>query len=270
MIKFFLVAILFLFLFLFVALVRYLEDKSVFLPTKEILATPEAIDLPFEDVYFTTQDYLKLHGWLVKNPRAQSTLLFFHGNAGNIADRLEKVSMFYQMGLHVFIMDYRGYGRSQGDPTEEGIYKDALAAYDYLLSRTDINHEKIIGYGASLGGVVAVDLATKRKLAALIVDSSFPSAADISKTIYPFIPAFLLKTKMNSVDKVGAITVPKLFIHSLNDEIVSFRLGKQLFEAAAGPKEFLQITGGHNTNHIDSRDKFLSGIGSFLLELSLI
>jgi len=256
--------------FALIALVRYIEEKSIFFPSRDIPVTPKDINLAFEDVYFTTQDHLKLNGWLIKNPRAQATLLFFHGNAGNISQRLEKIAMFYSMGLNVFIIDYRGYGRSQGHPTEEGIYKDATAAYDYLLARTDIQKDKIIGYGASLGGTVAVDLAVKRKLAALIVDSSFPSAAAVSRAIYPFLPTVFLKTVMDSIGKVKNITTAKLFIHSINDEIVPFRLGKQLFDAAANPKEFLQVTGGHNTNHVDSRDKFLSGIGSFLLELNLI
>jgi len=268
MIKFLILAILV--LFFLVALVRYIESKSIFLPSKEIPVTPEDISLAYEDVYFTTPDHLKLNGWLIKNPRAQATLIFFHGNAGNISQRLEKIAMFYSMGLKVFIIDYRGYGRSQGQPTEEGIYKDAMAAYDYLLARADIRKDKIIGYGASLGGVVAVDLATKRKLAALIVDSSFPSAAAVSQIIYPFLPTVFLKTNMDSIGKVKTITTAKLFIHSINDEIIPFALGKELFDAAATPKEFLQITGGHNSNHVDSRDKFLSGVGSFLLELNLI
>jgi len=253
-----------------VILVRYIEGKSIFHPTKEIPVTPQDINLAFEDVYFVTRDQIRLNGWLIKNPKAQATLLFFHGNAGNISQRLEKIAMFYAMGLNVFILDYRGYGRSQGDPTEKGIYIDAMAAYDYLRTRTDIDKDKIIGYGASLGGVVAVDLAGERKLAALIIDSSFTSAADISKTIYPFIPTLLLQTKMDSVNKVKDILIPKLFIHSINDEIIPFQLGKELFAAAANPKEFLQITGGHNTNHVDSRDKFISGIGSFLIELNLL
>jgi len=254
----------------FVFFVRYLEANSLFHPTREVPVTPASIGLDFDDIYFKTGDSLLLNGWFVKTPAARSTMLFFHGNAGNISHRMEKILMFAKLGLNVFIFDYRGYGKSKGKPNEAGIYKDGLAAYDYLLTRKDVDSSKIVCYGDSLGGVAAVDLATKRKCACLVIDSSFSSLADMTKTIFPFLPAFLLSSKMDSTAKVGGITIPKLFVHSVNDEIVPYALGRKLFAVAAEPKEFLEITGGHNTNHIDSRDVFLSGIKNFLRKLSLL
>ncbi len=247
----------------FIAFVRYFEANSIFHPTAEMPVTPGLIGLNYEDVYFKTPDSLTLNGWLIKSTSAKVTILFLHGNAGNISHRLEKLELFHRLGVNVFIVDYRGYGKSQGKPTEEGLYVDAVSAFDYLAARPDITKEKIIAYGDSLGGVVAVDLATKRKVAALVVDSSFGSSADVAKTIFPFVPTFLLKTKMDSTAKVKTLTLPKLFIHSVNDEIIPFALGKKLFDAAAAPKEFLPITGGHNTNHIDSHDALLKKLSQF-------
>jgi len=253
-----------------IAFVRYLEAKSIFHPTKEVGMTPLDLGIAFEDVYFETSDHLRLNGWFIKKPSARWTLLWFHGNAGNISHRLDKLSLFNLLNLNIFIFDYRGYGKSDGYPTEKGIYLDAQAAYDYLAGRFDIDKNKIIAYGDSLGGVTAIDLATKRRLGSLIVDSTFSSAADIARAIFPFVPSILLSTKMNSVLKVKRINIPKLFIHSINDEIIPFKLGKKLFDSAAEPKEFLEIKGGHNTNHNDSRELWFNGIKKFLTHLGFI
>jgi len=255
---------------IFVVFIRYLESKSVFYPTRTFFATPQELGLPFEDVYIQTQDSVKVHGWLIKAPSAKSTLIFFHGNAGNIGDRLEKISFLHRMGLNVLIIDYRGYGKSEGRPTEQGIYNDATAAYDYLLGRNDLTGQHIIGYGVSLGGAVAVDLAVKRTLSCLMIESTFSSAEDIAKRIYPFIPSFLIKTKLDSIGKIKNIIIPKLFIHSVEDEIVPFDLGKKLYDIAPGPKEFIRIIGGHNDGFIYSQKKIEEGMRKFLTKLNLI
>ena len=250
--------------------VRYLESISVFYPGRSIAATPAALGLAFEDVFIKTEDQVTINAWLVKSFVQRGTLIFCHGNAGNIGDRLEKILLFHQMGLNVLIIDYRGYGKSRGRPSEAGIYKDAVAAYDYLLTRQDMDRSRIIGYGESLGGAVAVDLGTKRNLAALIIDSSFTNAADMAKTIYPFIPSFLLGTKLDSAAKVRTIAIPKLFIHSRADEIVPFRLGERLYQAAAKPKEFLELTGGHNDTPVDAQEKMAKEIIIFLRRHNVI
>jgi len=253
----------------FVLMVRYVEKKSCFFPQKKMVANPAGNDIAVENVFFKTEDHLVLNGWFFSKPSARATLLFFHGNAGNISHRLEKVLLFHNLGLNVFIIDYRGYGESQGTPSEKGIYKDALAAFDYLTKRDDIDKTRIIGYGESLGGAVAVDLALHRPLADLIIDSSFPSAADLAKKYYPFIPAFLLATKMDSASKVRNITVPKLFIHSKDDEIVPFALAQKLFDAAAEPKEFLEIQGDHNSGFAMSKARYVAGIENFFIKHGL-
>ncbi len=252
----------------FVLYVRYLEYHSIFYPSRGILATPADIRLSFEDVRIKTEDAVTIHGWFIPSPRGpregKGTLIFLHGNAGNIGDRLDKIKIFNGMGLNILIVDYRGYGQSEGRPTEAGIYKDAVAAYDHLLNRRDVDPKRIIAYGASLGGTAAVDLATKRKLYALIIDSSFTNAVDMAKRIYPFIPSFLVGIKMDNIGKIKTIAIPKLFIHSKDDEIIPWELGRRLFEAAAEPKKFLEIEGGHNEGYWESQEKFSRGIESFL------
>ncbi len=255
---------------LFVAYVRYLEENTVFHPSRELTVTPTQAGLDYDDVYFPTEDGLKINGWLVKASNTASTLIFFHGNAGNIGDRVEKIEMFHKMGLNVFIVDYRGFGRSQGVPTEEGIYKDAIGTYDYLLTRKDIDLQKLVAYGASLGGAVAVDLASKRKVAALIIDSSFTNAADMAKAIFPFIPSFLIQAKMDSVSKINHITVPKLFLHSRTDETVPFELGEKLFRRAAEPKEFVELKGNHNDGYVISENVFQKHMRQFLQKYNLL
>ncbi|HLF18279.1 MAG TPA: alpha/beta hydrolase [Candidatus Omnitrophota bacterium] len=255
---------------LFVLYVRFLENRMLFVPAREVLADPSRIGLDFEDVMFTTHDGLRLNGWLIKAPRAQSTLIFCHGNAGNIGDRLGKLEIFHEIGVNVLIFDYRGYGKSEGAPTEAGIYADAIAVYDYLKGRTDINAEKIIAYGASLGGAVAIDLSTQRELAALIIDSSFTNGADMAKRIVPFVPSFIIGTKLDSLHKVGRIKTPKLFFHSPHDEIVPYALGRKLYEAALAPKEFVDLTGTHNEGLFSSEDIFKDNLKRFLTGYHLL
>lgn len=249
---------------------RYLEKTSLFYPSRNISSFPDQAGLPYEDIFVTTKDGIKLQAWFIPQPKAKSTLIFFHGNAGNIGDRLEKIALFNQLGVNVLIISYRGYGNSEGSPSENGIYLDAQAAYDYLLSRTDINMDNIIVYGASLGGAPAIDLAFHRNVKALILDSTFTSAVDMAKVIYPFIPRIFLSVKLDNASKMQKISCPKLIIHSEDDEIVPYSLGRKLFEISAEPKIFLDIEGGHNDGHIVDAEVFTDGIRKFLTGLELI
>lgn len=250
--------------------VRYLESTSVFFPSRSILATPKQSNLDYEDVYFKTQDGIKLNGWLIKHPRAKATVVFFHGNAGNLSDRIGKLSLFHKMGVNIFAVDYRGYGNSQGKPTEKGIYADGQAAFDYLLGRSDIDPKSIVAYGASLGGVVAIDLAVHRPLAGLIVDSSFSSAPDMAKIIYPFLPTFFMQVKMDSISKIRKVEIPKLFLHSEEDETVPLALGLKLYKAAPAPKTFIKLKGAHDEGHIIDQKMFVDNITRFLKQGNFI
>lgn len=257
------------FVILLITYLKVFEQRSLFYPMREIEITPSAVGLDYEEVYFRAADGSLLNGWLIKNPKSAATVIFFHGNAGNISHRLDKLRFFHDLGLNVFIVDYRGYGKSQGRPSEEGIYRDARAAYDYLPGRPDFSG-KIIAYGESLGGAAAIDLAVGRRLDALIVDSAFSSAKDMAKAVFPILPSFLVASKFNSQEKVKRIAIPKLFIHSANDEIVPFAQAEKLFKAAAAPKEFLKITGGHNSGFFESKDIIKEKVKSFLIEYKLL
>ncbi len=252
------------------ALVRYLETTAVFFPGKEMTLFPSHMKLPYEDLYLDTADGVRINAWFLKNPAAKSTVIFSHGNAGTMSDRLMKVKFFYDLGLNVLIFDYRGYGASKGNPTEQGIYLDAQAAYDYLKGRDDVDMNKIILYGASLGGIVAVDLAVKRPAALLIVDSSITSAREAAQLFYPYLPSILMRIKFDSLSKVKGLTMPKLFIHSPEDRVVPYAMGQRLFEAAAEPKEFITSSGGHNEVHIVSDHRTGAAFKKYLQSQGLL
>jgi len=248
---------------LLLSFLRYIETRTLFYPTKEIPSFPDRANLEFQDVFFKTTDNVKLNGWFVPSKDAEYTILFCHGNAGNISHRIEKIKFFNDLGYSVFIIDYRGYGKSQGRPSEIGFYKDAKAAYNYLLSR-GIPANQIIGYGESIGGAVIVDLALKEKMKAVILDSTLSSVKDMIKCTYPFVPYWVFSSRFDSESKIKSIRIPKLIIHSINDEIVPFQLGKKLYEVSPEPKDFLQIYGGHNSNFYESEELLRKKIGDFI------
>lgn len=255
------------FVILFIIWVRYIEMHSIYFPMKEITITPEAIGLHYEEVYFRTSDKKRLHSWFIPNDKAEFTVIFCHGNAGNISHRLEKIALFHNLGLNIFIFDYRGYGKSEGMPSEAGLYKDIDAAYKYLNEKRNISKGNIILYGESLGGPIAVNLATKSEVEALITEGAFTSTKDMAKMYYPLMPHFIMQNKLDSLSKIKNIKCQKLIIHSLDDEIVPFRLGEELFKAASPPKKFLKIRGSHNTCFLDSQREFTEGIKSFVTSI---
>jgi len=249
---------------LFFFFIRYLEKKSLYFPLRKIEATPKKINLDYEDVIATTEDGVRISGWFIPAKKPRMTLLFCHGNGGNISHRLEKINMLNFLNLNVLIFDYRGYGKSKGSPSEKGLYLDAEAMYDYLLNKKNVLPQEIIAYGESLGGAVAVDLAGRHELRGIIIEEGFTSARDMGRKILPFIPAFIYKSEFDSLKKIKNIKSPKLIFHSPDDEIVPFEFGKRLFNEAPEPKEFIQLRGGHNDAFLTSQDIFMRGIESFV------
>lgn len=245
---------------------RYIERRTMFYPMKEIEYLPYQLGLKYEDVFFRTSDGIEINGWFVASADARYTVIFCHGNAGNISHRLQKIKFFHDLGCNTFIIDYRGYGRSKGTPSETGLYSDIQAAYEYLLSR-NIAPDQIIGYGESIGGAVIIDLVSKRKLRALIADSTMTSAKDMVKLVLPFLPPQIFASRLDSINKIKTVTIPKLMIHSINDDIIPFRLGKRLFEEAPPPKEFLQVSGGHNSSFFESEGLIREKVAAFLKSL---
>lgn len=245
--------------------VRYLEKTVIFYPESELTTTPKDFDLLYEDVWFESQS-LRLHGWWVAHPQSRATVLYCHGNAGNISDRASKVKAFYDLGLSVFIFDYRGYGQSEGVPTENGLYADTAAAFEILKSYQKIEQPVLI-YGASLGGVPAIDLASREKVDGLIIDASFPNAYSMAQRMYSFIPEFFLAVKMPSDKKIQEVKIPKLFFHSREDDMVPFNLGQQLFDIAPEPKRFVILQGGHVDGHVDDPQNYRQALEEFLEEV---
>jgi uncharacterized protein len=246
----------------------YIEQKGLYHPEKEILQTPESVGIAYEEVNFKTTDGQILNGWFVPAHNARVTMLYCHGNAGNISHRVHKVKFFHDMGINFFIFDYRGYGKSSGRASESGLYKDAQAAYDYLKARRDVDTSSIVVYGKSLGGPVAADLCMHRKAKALILEGSFANVALRAQQLYPFLPMKILITqKYDTIAKVRKLHIPKLIAHGSNDDVISFGHAKLLFKAAAEPKTFLAFEGGHNDDVYITSAQFKSEVDAFLVPL---
>lgn len=236
------------------------------LPSREITATPAKIGLDFEQVTITTSDNIRIKGWFVPAPQAKGTLLFFHGNAGNISHRLDSLAIFHRLGLSTLIIDYRGYGESEGRISEQGTYLDAEASWRYLTEMKGIDPREIVIFGRSLGAAVAANLASRTRPAGLILESVFSSVPDMAAQLYPFFPVRLLARYQYDVKKtVRNITSPVLVIHSPDDEIILFANGLKVYEAAAQPKEFLKIRGSHNEGFLESGATYLQGLERFIL-----
>ncbi len=250
-------------LILVIVYLRYMERRTLFYPYKVIECLPSEFGFSFEEAVFKSVDNKDIHGWFIPYEGATKTILFSHGNAGNISHRLEKIKILHEFGCNVFIFDYRGYGKSRGSPSENGLYKDAQAAYNYLLAK-GIAPENIIGYGESIGGAVIIDLAEKNKFMALVLEGTFSNAKDMAKLVYPFIPHWIFSSRFDSLSKIRGINAPKFFIHSINDEIVPYDLSKKLYENAPGPKEFLQVRGGHNSCFFESESLIKEKAGAFI------
>jgi fermentation-respiration switch protein FrsA (DUF1100 family) len=252
------------------------QDQLLFQPSSRLIATPDAAGMAYETVRLTTDDGETLHGWWIpaadvsrETPPDDTahTLLFFHGNAGNISGRLESVQQFHRLGLNVLIVDYRGYGESTGTPSEQGLYKDAQACWQYLTETRSIAPEDIVVFGRSMGGGPATWLATQHPPGALILESVFTNVPDVGAHHYPFLPVRALATnQFDNESRVAQIEVPKLHIHSRDDRVVPFELGREVYEAAADPKQFLEIEGGHNDGFLVSEKAYLETIDAFLAE----
>jgi hypothetical protein len=230
-----------------------LQSKFIYCPIRKISLTPQEIGLKFEDVFFNTSDNIKLNGWYIPADKAEFTVLFFHGNGGNIMHRLDSIQQLNQLGLNCFIIDYRGYGKSSGKTTEFGTYLDAKAAYDWLINEKNIDPANIIIFGRSLGGSIASELAVRIDCAALIIESTFTSYVDMGRKFYPYMPVkYFARYKYLTIEHVKKLTVPIMIIHSPDDDIIPFEFGKKLYEAASEPKEFVEITGSHNDGFLTS------------------
>ncbi len=235
------------------------------MPTRQIQATPEVIGLEYESLTLTTSDDEQLDAWFIPADPARGTVLFCHGNAGNISHRLDSIRIFHDLGLSVLIFDYRGYGQSTGRPTEKGTYKDADAAWQYLVEQRGTQPENIILFGRSLGASIAADLATRQPAAGVILESAFTSVPDVAAQLYPWLPVrWLSRYQYNTRKKLADIHSPVLIVHSRDEEIIPYSNGERLYEAANEPKLFLELRGGHNDGFMVSGDSYIRGLETFL------
>lgn len=254
--------------YLLLALVLYLfQGRMVFLsnlPGRALIASPGDIGLGYEDVSLTTSDHERLHGWYVPAENSRGTLLFFHGNAGNISHRLDSIRIFHELGLDTLIIDYRGYGQSTGKATEQGTYLDAQAAWDYLVNNRGIPADQVIIFGRSLGGAVGAWLGTRHTPAGVIIESSFSSGMDMARQIYPFMPVRLITRLQYPVaDYASRLNCPVLVIHSRHDEIIPFAMGQAIYDSVKQPKQFLELSGDHNNGFMISHRDYVTGLEDF-------
>ena len=248
-------------LFIFQSSLLYFPNT----PSRKIFATPKSIGLGYEAVTIETDDGFSLDGWFIPAKDARGVLLFFHGNAGNMSHRLESLKIFNGLRLSTLIFDYRGYGRSDGKPSEQGTYRDAVAAWRYLTEQRQIAKEKIVFFGRSLGGAVAAHLAGRHCPGALILESVFTSVPDLASQLYPIFPVrWLSRFRYEAKSSLKSVNCPVLVIHSRHDEIVPFWHGRALFDAANAPKQFIELRGGHNDGFLASGQIYLDGIDGFL------
>jgi uncharacterized protein len=253
-------------------LLRVYESKLIYFPGAERHLAPPPAGLSVRRAEIVGADGVKLVAWVIPaaHPSASAWLLICHGNAGNLSEfgRPAHYAGLRGLGLNLLAFDYRGYGESEGLPTEAGLYRDAEAAYRYLRDRLDVPAGRIIIFGHSLGSAVAIDLASRVAAAGLIVEGAFTSATDRGQELYPYIPVrWVAASHFNSLEKISRVAAPKLFLHATNDEVIPLGHGRRLFDAAAPPKTFVPLQGGHgDAFEVDSANYFRS-IAQFLAAL---
>jgi uncharacterized protein len=244
-----------------------LEDRFIYYPIRALAGTPARLGLPYHDATFESSDGVRLHGWFVPG-RRDLTWVWFHGNAGNISHRLENIALIRErLGVHVFIFDYRGYGQSAGQPSEQGLYRDAEAALAYVRTLPEVDPARLVLFGRSLGASVAVEMAAREPPRGLILESPFTSVAAMARVAFPFLPLGpLIRTRYDSLARIGQVRAPLLVLHSPTDEVVPYAQGQELFAAAPEPKWFHAIGGGagHNDSYLVGGDPYWQALADLL------
>ncbi len=249
------------------ALVFLFQTHLIYFPSHGYQATPKDVGLPFESLTLQTSDGVSISAWYVPHADAKASVIFCHGNAGNMADRLYDLKLLNELGYNVLMFDYRGFGDSGGNPTEVGTYEDAEAAWRHVTEAREESPGRIVLIGRSLGGAVAIELATRYEPGALVVESTFTRLADVGRIHYPLLPvSLLLKHRYESAGKVGAIHCPKLFLHGSHDALIPVSMARRLFEAAAEPKRFIETPGGHGDAGFTHSQAMADELDAFLDE----
>ena len=245
------------------------QSRYVYYPDRVVGLTPQYFRIPYEEVRIPTADGETLAAWFVParagDTNGTFTVLFCHGNAGDIGDRIDSIKTFHDLGYAVLIFDYRGYGESTGTPGEKGTYRDAMAAWRYLLDTRGLQDRAVIVFGRSLGGSIAAWLATQVTPGALVLESSFTSARDMAARMFRILPIrYLCRFKYATVEYVRNVKCPVVVAHSTDDEMIPFTHGQRIFEAAPEPKFFQALSGGHNSGGMDGHPAYQQKLKAFL------
>jgi fermentation-respiration switch protein FrsA (DUF1100 family) len=242
-----------------------LLDRLIFQPSPGVDWTPEALGIEAESLFLEAEDGVRIHAFFLPSPGATRSLLFLHGNAGNASHRLPNAAELAALGANVLLLDYRGYGLSEGRPFEQGVYADARAGLEHLRGGRRVPLERVVVFGRSLGGAVAVDLAAERPLAGLILESTFTSVADMARAVIGIPLGPLIGRRFPSDEKIARVRCPILFFHGDRDRIIPFELGRRLFAVAPEPKAFETIAGaGHNDTTLVGGAPYFQRIRRFL------
>lgn len=243
----------------------WFEWSQVYHPRANIQTTPRSVGLDYEEVVFVAEDGVRLSGWWISAPQARGALIYCHGNGENIGDLTSLLVDLARCGLNVFLFDYRGYGRSRGWPTERGTYRDARAAFEYVRARyNDMESPPVIALGRSLGGAVAAQLALDKPLRGLILESTFASIQAVGRLLYPHLPIqWLCHYRYDTLSKMPRIQIPVLIAHSSEDGLIPIAQARALYDAAPGPKRFVQLSGRHNEAGWFRTPAYLDALRSF-------
>ncbi len=251
------------FLFLGSGEMGLFERAFIFYPERELCGFPSDDGMAYEDVHLHSPDERMIHGWFIPG-RGKTVVLFFHGNGGNISHRIEKIHLLFYPEISLLMIDYRGYGRSHGKPSEKACYRNALTSWEYLVRSRHFDPKQIVLFGESLGGAVAIDLASKKNVGAVILESTFPNIGMVANRFVPGI-SILLKKKFDSLSKISSVHVPLLQLHGDEDDLVPHALGRKLFEAANEPKVFYTIKGAqHNDTYTVGGETYVQTIHQFM------
>ena len=250
-----------------IALMFIFQSNLVYFPSTDVDVNPKNVGLEYESIIFEADDKTKLHAWYIQKKDAKTTLLFLHGNGGNISHRLDSIKFFNSLGMNVFIFDYRGYGNSEGSASEQNTYDDAKSAWDYLLKNKSIKDENVIIFGRSLGGAIAAKLGSELKPKAIILESTFTTVKEFASDVYPFLPGFLIHFKYETTKHLKDINYPILIVHSEDDNIIPFKHGEAIFKNANEPKTFVKIRGNHNYGFVESKHIYVPALRNFLQEI---
>jgi fermentation-respiration switch protein FrsA (DUF1100 family) len=247
-----------------IVLMSVMERRFLYFPIRQMDAEPADYGLRFEELDLTSSDGVRLRGWWIRS-KGERVVLLFHGNGGNVSHRLERAKVFAEeLGVDLFLVDYRGYGLSEGTPSERGLYRDGLAIYDAARER-GFPPDRIVLHGESLGCAVAVEVALERPASGLALETPFLSVPALARKHYPFVPAFLIRSRFDAASKIDRVTAPKLFLVAERDEIAPPAQGRALFELAAPPKELFVIPGaGHNDTYVVGGRPYLDAWRRFL------